>query len=79
MVLGIDEHHFTKKNGFATTFCDLKRCKIYDVRLGRYESSLGSFLANVRGKERTKIIVMDLSNSYQELIKKYIPNEISDI
>ena len=22
--LGIDEHFFTKKKGFATTFCDLK-------------------------------------------------------
>lgn len=73
VVLGIDEHHFTKKNGFATTFCDLKRRRIYDVQLGRYESSLGNFLANVRGKERTKIVVMDLSNSYRDLIQKYIP------
>ena len=73
VVLGIDEHHFTKKKGFATTFCDLKRRKIYDVRLGRYESSLGNFLANVRGKERTKIVVMDLSSSYRDLIQKYIP------
>ena len=72
-VLGIDEHHFSKKKGFATTFCDLRRRKIFDVRLGRYESSLGSFLANVRGKERTKIVVMDLSSSYRDLIQKYIP------
>ncbi|MCH2227110.1 MAG: transposase [Candidatus Caenarcaniphilales bacterium] len=44
VVLGIDEHHFTKKKSFATSFYDLKRRKIYDVRFGRYESSLRNFL-----------------------------------
>ena len=31
--LGIDEHFFTRRHGFATTFCDLKKHKVYDVVL----------------------------------------------
>lgn len=34
-VLGIDEHFFTRRKGYATTFCDLRRHKVYDVVLGR--------------------------------------------
>ena len=30
-VLGIDEHFFTRKKGFATTLCDPRKHKIYDV------------------------------------------------
>jgi transposase len=33
-VLGIDEHFFTRRQGYATTFCDLRRHKIFDVVLG---------------------------------------------
>src|SRR4029079_13980651 len=39
-VLGIDEHFFTRKKGFATTLCDLHRHRVYDVVLGRSELSL---------------------------------------
>ena len=38
-VLGIDEHFFTRKKGYATTFCDLKNHRIYDVTLGRSEAA----------------------------------------
>ena len=41
-VLGIDEHFFTRRKGFATTLCDLKNRKIYDVVLGRSEAALAS-------------------------------------
>ncbi len=39
-MLGIDEHFFTRKKGFATTLCDLHRHRVYDVVLGRSELSL---------------------------------------
>jgi len=39
-VLGIDEHFFTRKKGYATTFCDLKNRRIYDVAQGRSETAL---------------------------------------
>ena len=37
-VLGIDEHFFTKKQRFATTFCDLSNHRIFDVVKGRSAS-----------------------------------------
>jgi transposase len=36
-VLGIDEHFFTRRQGYATTLCDLHPRKVYDVVLGRSE------------------------------------------
>ena len=49
-VVGIDEHFFTRKRGFATTLVDLRRNKVFDVRLGRSESSLEGYLRRLRGK-----------------------------
>ena len=37
-MLGIDEHFFTRRHGYATTFCDLKHHKVHDVVLGRSEA-----------------------------------------
>ncbi|KTC81739.1 transposase (IS652), partial [Legionella cincinnatiensis] len=33
--LGLDEHSFNRKVGYATTFCDLAKHKIFDVVEGR--------------------------------------------
>ena len=58
-VLGIDEHFFTKKKGFATTFVDLKNHKVFDVTLGRSERSLRSYLRRLPGKDHVQVVVMD--------------------
>ena len=47
-MLGIDEHFFTRRHGYATTFCDLKNHKVYDVVLGRSEASLEGYLSTAR-------------------------------
>lgn len=73
-ILGVDEHFFTRKKGYATTFCDLKHHKVYDVTLGRSESSLAQYLKGLRGKENVKLVCIDLSQSYRSLIKKHFPN-----
>lgn len=73
LVIGIDEHFFTKKKGYATTIGDLDRKKIFDIRLGRSEKSLASYLLRLKNKERAKIIVMDLSTTYRSIAKKYFP------
>jgi hypothetical protein len=49
-ILGIDEHFFTRKKGFATTLCDLGNHKIYDVVLGRSELSLEAYFHRLEGK-----------------------------
>lgn len=74
LVLGIDEHFFTRKEGFATTLVDLRNHKVFDVVLGRDEKTLGTYLAQLPGRERVQVVVMDLSETYRRLVKKYFPN-----
>ncbi|HSL05471.1 MAG TPA: ISL3 family transposase [Nitrospiraceae bacterium] len=75
-VLGIDEHFFTRKMGYATTFCDLKNHRIYDVTLGRSEASLESYLHNLKGKERVRILCMDLAVVYRSIVRKHFPKAV---
>ncbi len=72
-VLGIDEHFFTRRHGYATTFCDLKNHKVQDVVLGRSEAALGSYLANLPGKHLVEVVCMDLAASYRALVRKHFP------
>ncbi len=73
-VLGIDEHFFTRRLGYATTFCDLRRHKIFDVVLGRSEAALESYLSKLQGKERVRVVCMDLASAYRALVRKHFPN-----
>jgi transposase len=73
-VLGIDEHFFSRKNGYATTFVDLKNHKVFDVVLGRSEEALKAFLRRLDGRDRVRIVVMDLSETYRSIVRKYFPN-----
>lgn len=74
IVLGIDEHFFTRKQGYATTLVDLRNHKVFDVALGRTESSLGAYLARLPGRDKVQVVVMDLSETYRRIVKKYFPN-----
>ncbi len=73
-ILGIDEHFFSRKDGFATTLVDLKNHKVFDVALGRSEKALEPFLRRLQGREKVKVVVMDLSETYRSIVKKYFPN-----
>jgi transposase len=72
-VLGIDEHFFSRKEGYATTLVDLHRNKVFDVRLGRSETSLHRYLRHLPGKDNVKLIVMDLSETYRSIARQYFP------
>ncbi len=72
-VLGIDEHFFTRKLGYATTFCDLEHHKVFDVVLGRSQAALESYLQKLRGKARVRVVAMDLASAYRALVLKYFP------
>jgi transposase len=72
-ILGIDEHFFTRRHGYATTFCDLKNHKIHDVVLGRSEASLESYLARLEGKHLVQLVCMDLATGYRALARKHFP------
>ena len=73
-VLGIDEHFFTRKQGYATTLCDLAHHKIYDVILGRSEISLKPALEKLPDKRKVRVVVMDLSETYRGIARRYFPN-----
>ena len=73
-VIGIDEHFFSRKQGFATTFCDLKNHKIFDIVKGRKEAELSDYLAQLTGKENVTMVCMDLSSTYRSIVRKHFPN-----
>jgi transposase len=72
-ILGIDEHLFSRKQGYATTFCDLRAHRIFDVVLGRSEAALDEYLSKLPGKQRVRVICMDLSSAYRALVRKHFP------
>ena len=75
-ILGIDEHFFTRKDGYATTLVDLRNHKVHDVILGRSESSLNAPLQRIPERHRTRAVVMDLSDTYRSIVKKHFPNAV---
>ena len=75
-VVGIDEHFFTKKQGFATTIVDLTKHKVFDVVLGRSEPALRPFCRKLIGKESVRVVVMDLSETYRSIAKKHFENAL---
>jgi len=72
--LGIDEHFFTRRKGYATTLCDLKNHKVYDVVLGRSETALEAYFQRLEGKEDVLLVCMDLSSPYRALVRRFFPN-----
>jgi len=73
-ILGIDEHFFSRKKGYATTMVDLKNNKVFDVVLGRSEASLQGYLSRLQGRDQVKFVVMDLSETYRSIVQRYFPN-----
>lgn len=75
-VMGIDEHFFTRKAGYATTIANLASGRVFDVVLGRSELSLRGYLRSLIGRDRVRVVVMDFSETYRSLAKKYFPNAL---
>ena len=73
-VLGIDEHSFSGKGGYATTFCNLAKHSIFDVVQGKSAKDLESYLSSLKGRERVKVVCIDMSDSYHAIIRKWFPN-----
>ena len=72
-ILGIDEHFFSRRDGYATTLCNLVSNKVYDVVLGRSEASLEGYLGKLNGKEKVEVVCMDLSVTYRAIARKHFP------
>ena len=74
LYLGIDEHTLHKGQRFCTTFCDLKNHKVFEVHPGRSEAELAGFLSQLKGRERVRLICIDLSSPYRRMARKWFPN-----
>jgi len=72
-VLGLDEHTLHKHHRFATTFCDLKNHRVFDVVPGRSSWELEPYMKQLKGREQVKVVCIDLSSSYRALIRRYFP------
>lgn len=75
-VLGIDEHFFTRKQGYATTLVDLSKRRVYDVMLGRSEKRLEAKLRGLPLKQNVRVVVMDLSETYRSIARKHFPRAL---
>lgn len=75
-ILGIDEHTLHRNGSYVTTFCDLKNHKVFDVAEGRSSRELARYLSGLKGRYKVRVICIDLSNAYRDLIKKWFPNAI---
>jgi transposase len=73
-VLGIDEHTLHRGMRFATTFCDLKNRRVFDVSPGRSEAELQGYLRSLRGRDKVRVVCIDLSSSYRALVRRWFPN-----
>ena len=73
LVLGLDEHTVHKAHRFATTFCDLKNHRVFDVVAGRSAKQLEAYVRQLKGRERVKVVCIDLSSPYRALIRRYFP------
>lgn len=75
-VLGIDEHFFSRQMRFATTFCDLRKRRVFDVAPGQSKAALASYLTELKGKSRVRIVCMDLSETYRSIARNYFPRAL---
>lgn len=73
VVLGIDEHTLHKGRRFATTLCDLRNHSVFDVLEGRSPRELEAVFASLQGRQRVRVICIDLSHSYRSLVRRYFP------
>ena len=72
-VLGIDEHTLHRHQRFATTFCDLKNRRVFDLSPGRREADLAPFLRSLQGRHNVRVVCIDLATSYRTLIRRWFP------
>jgi transposase len=75
-VLGIDEHSVHRGQRFATTFCDLKNHRIFDLSPGRSEPELRAYLSGLQGRQRVRVVCIDLAHSYRALVRRWFPRAL---
>ena len=72
-ILGIDEHRFTRRQGFLTTFCDLAKRRVFDVVKGRSASEMTDYLLALKGRDKVKLVCIDMNSAYRKLVREWFP------
>lgn len=73
-ILGIDEHRFTRRQGFLTTFCDLAKRRVFDVVQGRSAPEMINYLLTLKGRNKVKVVCIDMNSAYRKLAREWFPN-----
>ena len=77
-IMGIDEHSIhrgrTKGHKFAVTLADLSHHRIYEVFEGKERKTLESNLRRLKGREKVKVVCMDLSSPFRSMVMRLFPN-----
>lgn len=76
-VLGIDEHFFTRRNGYteyATVLTDMNKKRLYEMVEGKDTKSLIEQLKHLDGRENVKLVAMDMSSTYKKFVRDFFPN-----
>ena len=77
-VMGIDEHSIhrgrTKGAKFAVTLTDLRHHRVYEVFEGKEPKTLESNLRRLKGREKVKMVCMDLCSPFRSLVMRLFPN-----
>ena len=58
---------------FATTIADLSHHRIYDIIKGKKHSDIESTLMSYKGREKVKVVCMDLSSGYRSIVRRCFP------
>ena len=75
--IGIDEHFFSRKNGyreFATVVVDYNNKRGRELAHGRSIFELERQLSHIPGRENVKQVVLDLSDTYKSFAKQFFQN-----
>ena len=77
LIVGVDEHFFSRRRGFTefvTVFTDLRKRRMFEMCEGKDKRSLLEQVKDIPGRERVKVVVIDLSNGYRSLVRELFPN-----
>ncbi|MBK7844143.1 MAG: ISL3 family transposase [Bdellovibrionales bacterium] len=75
--IGIDEHFFSRANGFrefATVLVDYNNKRVRELAHGKVKGQLIEQLKHIPGRENVKNVVLDLSDSYKSFVREFFPN-----
>lgn len=74
LMIGIDEHSIHQGCRFATSIVDLSNRRVYDIIEGKSLSLVKRRLITYKDREKVKMVCMDLSSSYKNIVRTCFPN-----